>query len=217
MSKIVYGKGKEIMKYKLKLNLQMFNDEEQEGQEAEVEAITFGSRSELDSYLDKHTSKALNTARSNWEQEAQAKIEEAKTEAEKMAKMSADEKAKAEAEKRANELARREADITRRELKAQALEQLAEKGLPKDLVGAISFVDAEACNKSIESIENAFNQALEARMKQELINSAVVPGSASSGSKSNNPFAKDSFNLTEQGKIIKEDPERAKLLMQQAR
>jgi len=205
------------MKDKLKLNLQMFN-EEQEGQEGEAESIKFESRSELDSYLDKHTSKALTTARTKWEQEAQAKIEEAKTEAEKMAKMSADEKAKAEAEKRANELAQREADITRRELKAQSLERLAEKGLPKELVEAISFSDAETCNKSIEAIENAFNQALEIKMKQALVDSAMVPGGTSSGSVlSGNPFAKESFNLTEQGNIMRKDPERAKLLMEQAR
>lgn len=206
------------MKDKLKLNLQMFNGEEgQEGQEGQNEGINFGSQSELDSYLDKHTSKALTTARSKWEQEALTKIEEAKTEAEKMARMSADEKAKAEAEKQANELAKREADITRRELKAQSLEQLAEKGLPKELIEAISFNDAETCNKSIEAIENAFNQALEIKMKQALVDSAIVPGSGPQGSSVKNPFAKDSFNLTEQGNIMRQDPERAKLLMQQAR
>lgn len=159
---------------RLKMNLQIFNDGNPGGS-GTPEAITFDNQSELDSYLDKHASKALSTARAKWESEVATKLEEAKTEAEKMAKMTADEKAKVEADKQADVLAKREADITRRELRAQAIEQLAEKGLPSDLIGAVVLNDADACNQSIEVIETSFRSAVEKGVNERLKGSASNP------------------------------------------
>ena len=46
------------------------------------------------SEFDKRVAKALETAKGKWETDYQAKVEEAKTEAEKLAKMNAEQKAK---------------------------------------------------------------------------------------------------------------------------
>ena len=118
--------------------------------------------------FDKRVAKALETARGKWETDYQAKIEEAKTEAEKLAKMNADQKSKYAEEKRIAELEKREKDITTRELRATAKETLAEKNLPKELMDILNYTDAEACNKSIEAVEKAFQAAVESAINEKL-------------------------------------------------
>ena len=66
-----------------------------------------------------------------------------------------------EVDKRIKDLENRETAITRRELIAQAKEQLADKGLPITLAEILNFTDAESCNKSIETVEKAFQSAVE--------------------------------------------------------
>ena len=120
------------------------------------------------SEFDKRVAKALETAKGKWETDYQAKVEEAKTEAEKLAKMNADQKAKYAEEKRLAELEKREKDITTRELRATAFETLAEKNLPKELVDILNYSDAEQCNKSIEAVEKAFQTVVERAVNEKL-------------------------------------------------
>lgn len=122
----------------------------------------------IQSEFDKRISKALETAKAKWETEYQQKLEEAKTEAEKLAKMNAEQKAEYERQQREEELAKREAEITRRELRASALETLSEKGLPKELADIINYTDAESTKTSLESIEKAFRQAVEDGVNERL-------------------------------------------------
>lgn len=118
--------------------------------------------------INKIISDRLAKEKGKWEKDYQAKLEQAKTEAEKLAKMNADQKAEYEKQKREEELAKREGDITRRELRAQALEALAEKGLPKQLAEILVYSDAEATNKSLEAVEKAFREAVEAGVNERL-------------------------------------------------
>lgn len=120
------------------------------------------------SEFDKRVAKALESAKGKWETDYQAKVEEAKTEAEKLAKMNADQKAKYAEEKRLAELEKREKDITTRELRATALETFAEKNMPKELVDILNYESAETCNKSIEAVEKAFQTAVERAVNEKL-------------------------------------------------
>lgn len=120
------------------------------------------------SEFDKRVAKALEMAKSKWEIDYQAKVEEAKTEAEKIAKMNAEQKAKYEEEKRLEDLDKREKDITTRELRATACEIIVEKGLPKELVDILNYSDAEQCNKSIEVVEEAFRIAVQRAVNEKL-------------------------------------------------
>ena len=95
--------------------------------------------------FDKRVAKALETNRAKMQAEIETKISEAKTEAEKLAKMNAEQKAQYEQQKRETELAAREAEITKRELSAQAKETLAEKGLPIELANVLNYSSADAC------------------------------------------------------------------------
>ena len=142
------------------------------------------------SEFDKRVAKALETAKSKWETDYQAKIQEAKTEAEKLAKMNADQKAEYKKQKKLDELAKREKDITTRELRATAYETLAEKNLPKELVDILNYESAETCNKSIEAVEKAFQSAVE-----KAVNDKLRGGNPPKGGQGSNNQSTFGFNF----------------------
>jgi len=138
-----------------------------EGDDKSFDDILKGDK-KYQSEFDKKIAKALETAKGKWETDYNSKLEDVKTEAEKLAKMNADEKAKYAEEKRAADLGKREKDINTRELKAQAYETLAEKGIPKELVDILNYENADTCSKSIESVEKAFQSAVEKAVNEKL-------------------------------------------------
>lgn len=118
--------------------------------------------------FDRRVAKALDTNRTKMQADIEAKMAEARTEAEKMAKMNAEQKAQYEREKQAKELADREAAITKRELMATAKEQLAEKGLPISLASVLNYTSAEECTASIDAVGKAFQEAIEKAVNDRL-------------------------------------------------
>lgn len=124
--------------------------------------------SNYQSAFDKKVAKALETAKSKWQAEYDNKVEEAKTEAAKLAKMNAEQKAQYDQEKRIAELDKREKEITTRELKAQANVTLTEKGLPLELSDIINYTDADSCKASIDAVEKAFQSAVEKAVNEKL-------------------------------------------------
>lgn len=118
--------------------------------------------------FDRRVRKALETAKGKWAADHAAEVQRAAQEAEARARMTAEERAKADAEKAAHELAQREAAITRRELRAQALETLAAKGMPRELADTLNYTDADACAASLEAVKKAFIAAVAAGINDKL-------------------------------------------------
>lgn len=133
------------------------------------------------SEFDKRVAKALETAKSKWENEHQAKLEAAKTEAEKMAAMNEKQKADYERDKQLKALEQREREITTRELKATAYETLAEKGLPKELADILNYTDADQCKASIDAVEKAFQMSVEKTVNEKLRGNNHPPKSGGKG------------------------------------
>lgn len=127
------------------------------------------------SEFDKRVAKALETAKGKWESDHQAKLEAAKTEAEKMAAMNEKQKADYERDKRIKALEQREREITTRELKATAYETLAEKGLPKELAEILNYTDADLCKASIDAVEKAFNSSVVNAVNEKLKGTTQTP------------------------------------------
>lgn len=162
----------------LRLNIQFFADEggddggdndkgdddkgDDEKDEEKKKDVEFSS--EQQSKIDSLIAKTVAKERANRDKD----IEAAKTEAEKLAKMNADQKAEYEQEQRESKIAEREAEITKRELRASALETLAEKGLPKQLAEILVFTDAESTSASLDAVEKAFREAVEAGVNERL-------------------------------------------------
>ena len=128
--------------------------------------------------FDRRMSKAIDTAKAKWDKEAEEKADEAA----KLAKMTADEKAKHESEKREKALADREAAVAKRELTAEAISQLTEKGLPAELAKCLDYTSAESCEASFGAVVSAFNTAVEKQVNDKLRGGTPPAAPAQSGS-----------------------------------
>ncbi|NLV59047.1 MAG: DUF4355 domain-containing protein [Clostridiales bacterium] len=107
----------------------------------------------LQSQFDRQIAKALDTAKSKWEAEKN---------------LSAEQLAQQKAQERAAELAQREAELTRRELRAAALEQMSQRGLPTELLDAISVDDEVSMTASLDKTEKAFRAAVDKAVKDKM-------------------------------------------------
>ena len=135
------------------------------------------------SEFDKKIAKALETARTKWEKEA----EEKRTEAEKLAKMNAEEKHKYELDKLAKERDEATSRLNAYELKEQAIKIANEKELPISLLNVIDYTkeNAESIKTKIDEIEVVYKQAIQSgindRMKEKtprtVVDTPTVKGS----------------------------------------
>ena len=119
---------------------------------------------EYQSEFDRRVSKAIDTAKEKWQKEADEKISEAK----RLEKMNAEQKAEYQRKQAEEKLAKREAEVTRRELMAEAKAQLAEKGLPVTLSEVLDYSDADKCKASIEAVSKAFSDSVEAAVNERM-------------------------------------------------
>ena len=73
-----------------------------------------------------------------------------------------------EEEQQVSELESREQKVLLRELKVDAKEALAERGLPASLAGVLDYSDKEALESSIDEVEKVFRSAVEVGVKDRL-------------------------------------------------
>jgi secreted Zn-dependent insulinase-like peptidase len=122
----------------------------------------------LQSETDKRVQEALNTAEKKWEEKYNKKLEEVKTEAERLAKLSADEKKAEEDKKRAKELADKDRELTLRELNLGAIDELDKRKLPVSFAKFLLKETAEKTLENITSFETAFREAVQAEVDAKL-------------------------------------------------
>ncbi|WP_347559935.1 DUF4355 domain-containing protein [Clostridium sp. AM58-1XD] len=106
----------------------------------------------------------MGTAKEKWT----ALMDDKLSEADRLAKMNKEEKAEYLRQKQEQELKNREAAITRRELMAEAKNTLVEKKLPVGLAEVLNYTDAVSCNKSMEAVEKAFQEAVQTTVEERL-------------------------------------------------
>ena len=136
-----------------------------------------GGPSSLDDFLkegknkeefDRRVQSAVDEAVKNAQEKWQLMMDDKVSEAEKLAKMTKEEKDAYQKQKKEKELTDRESAVTKRELMAEAKNTLAEKGLPVGLADVLNYADADACSKSITTVEKAFQAAVEAAVQERL-------------------------------------------------
>lgn len=128
------------------------------------EMLAAGHQAEFDRRVQKAVTTAVTNAQEKWRVLTDDKV----SEAEKLAKMTAQEKAQYLQNKKEKELADKEENLTKRELMAEAKNTLTEKKLPLELAEVLNYTDADSCNKSITAIEKAFQTAVEAAVNERL-------------------------------------------------
>ena len=133
------------------------------------------------SEFDRRVSRALETARGKWAQETERRIEQARAAAEARARMTGEERMAHDFAERQQQLDQREQELNRRELQAEALRMLGERGLPGQLAGAINCQSRETMMQSMDEAEQAFHAAVQLGVQQRMRGSGVqmVPRQAS--------------------------------------
>src|SRR5690625_2179509 len=176
------GKGEiKMLKNKwLKLDIQHFAEGGEGGQEGSEGKNDEGhntapTEEEIQKRIESEADRKLASALEKNDKEREAKQQEAMQKAleeqERLSKLSEKEHKDEELTKREKELADRLAEIERKELKADAVSDLNEKGLPADFA---DFLLAEDAEKTLENInnfkttfDNAVNNAVKEKLRQE--------------------------------------------------
>ena len=144
---------------------------------------------EFQSEFDRRVSRALETARGKWAQETKQKIERARVEAERLARLSGEERMAHDFAQREAELSQREMNIVRRELRAEAARMLSERALPMELMEALNYESREQVNLSMDAAENAFRQAVQQGIEERMRSQPpIVSRSGRSGDLSDDEY-----------------------------
>lgn len=117
--------------------------------------------------------KMIRKEQAKWKRQQEKAI----SEAQRLAGLTAEERAAEEAKTREENLTKREAEITRRELRAQALSDLAEQQMPAELADLLDYSDADACAESIKKIRGVWQKAVQKGVEARVKGSAPKTGS----------------------------------------
>lgn len=145
--------------------------EENQNMNQEQEAKTY-TQEELDKLLqsesDRKTTKALETAKAKWEEEYKQKLEEEKSEAEKLASLSAEDRAKASFEEQKKQWEKEKAEYLKDKMMGETIKQLSSEKLPVDFATYVFADTAEEVKTNIEAFKTAWNTALDEAITERL-------------------------------------------------
>ncbi|MCL9639910.1 DUF4355 domain-containing protein [Lactococcus lactis] len=203
----------------LKFNLQRFAEEGDPQGPADPETPEFNADSLTDEQVatikekfglkdDTDVDSIVKSKRSRWQKE----LEEEKNEAARLAKLSEEERQQALIQKEKDEFEQEKAVFRQEQLLVEKGKQLQEIGIPSAFAARIQGNTAEEAIKDVKSFKAEWDKAVEAAVNEKLKASVDTPLGSDGKGISNNPFAKETFNLTEQGRLFLEEPEKAKTL-----
>ena len=86
-----------------------------------------------------------------------------------------------------------------------------------ELVDFVMSDDTETIDKRVKAFGDLVRKFVTAEVDKKFKSNGRTPNTGSNGGGNNNPFSKESFNLTEQMRILSENPELAKQLQAAAK
>ena len=170
--------------------------------------------------IDKLIEKAVDRATNKLGHENKALRE--KLEKLKKTKLSAEEIAEEERREKETALAEREAAVKAAENRMFALKQIKKIGLDSGDETAIQIVDLvmgedeDAISENVSALKKLVDSLVAVEVDKAFKSTGRVPGKGKSGGTQNNPFSKDTYNLTEQMRLLQENPELAEQLKMEA-
>ncbi|AIS03580.1 hypothetical protein LG36_0980 [Lactococcus lactis] len=203
----------------LKFNLQRFAEEGDQQDPADPETPEFNADNLTDEQVaaikekfglkdNTEVDSIVNARHSRW----QEKLEEEKNEAARLAKLSEEERQQALIQKEKDDFEKEKAVFRQEQLLVEKGKQLQEIGIPSAFAARIQGNTAEEAIKDVKAFKAEWDKAVEAAVNEKLKASVDTPLGSDGKGISNNPFAKETFNLTEQGRLFLEEPEKAKTL-----
>lgn len=115
-----------------------------------------------------------------------------------------------------DKLAKMEADKIKAEMIAKYQSVLAEKKMPSQLINFILANDEETIDANITLFEQIIQPLVDEKVREKLGESSYTPPDGGGTPKIKNPWSKGQINLTQQAKILSENPTLAKQLMASA-
>ncbi|WP_249274510.1 DUF4355 domain-containing protein [Candidatus Enterococcus clewellii] len=147
--------------------------------------------------------KMMSAEKAKWEKDQEQRIETAKNEAARLAKLSKDEREKEEEKSRLADIEKREAALRLGELRIETITQLEKSGVPVDFCDMVLTDDAEQIKTNIAAVKKTFDAAVEKKVDERLKQSTPRIASSSSGmTKAEIMAVKDS---SERQKLIAEN------------
>lgn len=190
-------------------------DVETTEEEVEEENTVTMTKEELDKLLQQEGDKRVSTARQKIISDYEAKAKEQEEEAKRLAQLSAEERANEIQRQKDEEVAKLKAELRRRDLEGDTISRLNEEGIDISFKSFLMGNDEETTNTNIKTFKEVFNNEVQKRVEERL--RGKTPKAGGSIEKSINPFKRDTFNLTEQGKLFRENPELAQKLKREAK
>ena len=114
------------------------------------------------------------------------------------------------------ELAKERQARTKSELINKATTLATQKGLPVEVVHYFVGQDEEETVNNLTALENIWQSNIEKVVSEKFKENGRIVDPSKKDDPKNNPWSKKHFNLTEQGRILRENPELAKKLKAQA-
>lgn len=114
-------------------------------------------------------------------QELELQLHQMVEEAVRLSQMSESERAAYTARRREDDLTAREKRLAARELRADALDLLAQRGLPRELADAVGYESREAMLASIDNVERVFRQAVQMGVEERMRGILPVTGAPIQG------------------------------------
>lgn len=147
------------------------------------------------------------------------KLKDAQAEAERLAKekMSEEEKADFERQKLQKELTEKEQALLERELNLKAIDLLTEAKMPLAFKEFVIGADEETTKARVATLKSLWQTELENAVKERFKEKGRKIHDTDDVDSTKNPWSKEHFNLTEQARILKQDPELANTMRQMAR
>ena len=162
---------------------------------------------------DRRVQQALAKEREKLMAQMREEIERERREAEELAKLSERERQKRELEKEREKLEAEKRAFYRERMKLQAEQELLNRGLPTVLAPYVLGETAEETLNTITELEEKWREALEAEVNKRLATDVPKVGT---GNVIKNPFSKEHWNLTEQGRLYRENLQLYEQLKNQA-
>lgn len=133
------------------------------------------------------------------------------------AKMTAEERAKAEAEDALKQLAADRAAVVQQQRELATKSMLLDKGIGSDMLPLIMGKDNDATAANLDLL----NQYVDKKVQEatdKLLQGRKAPASSTAGANTDtfsggNPWAKETFNLTQQQQILVSDPDKARQMI----
>jgi len=184
-------------KFPLKLNLQHFGGEGDEGEGDNAGDSAKGDQDptvpkllteeEINKKIEAESDRKLNSAlekkKQEFEQEKQEAIKNAIEEKERLSKLSQKEREDEALTQREKDLQKREADITRKLLRSETVDDLQEKNLPSDFADFLLGDDAESTLENVNTFKKSFDEAVNNAVKEKLRQETPPANTGSTSSK----------------------------------